>query len=133
MVRTGGKLAITSWGKNVFEPANQVFWKAIETERPDLYKHFTPWERISDPTSLKALLQAGKATQVEVEEEIGIHELAAPEDWWQMTLGGGCRGIIEQLYSATKERIRQTNLEFLRTEKINALDVDVLYAIAFKD
>ena len=66
MVRPGGKLAITSWGKNVFEPANQVFWKAIETERPDLYKHFTPWERISDPTSLKALLQAGKATQVEV-------------------------------------------------------------------
>ena len=48
-------------------------------------------------------------------------------------MGGGCRGIIEQLDSATKERIRQTNLEFLRTEKINALDVDVLYAIAFKD
>jgi ubiquinone/menaquinone biosynthesis C-methylase UbiE len=29
MVRPGGKLAITSWGKQVFEPANQIFWQAM--------------------------------------------------------------------------------------------------------
>ena len=132
MVRPGGKLAITSWGKNVFEPANQVFWKTIETERPDLSKKFTPWEQISDPTSLKALLEAGGATQVEVMEEIGIHELNCPEDWWTMMMGGGYRGTIEKLDSATKKRIRQINLEFLQSRGINSLDVDVLYAVCQK-
>jgi ubiquinone/menaquinone biosynthesis C-methylase UbiE len=132
MVRPGGKLAITSWGKNVFEPANQVFWEAIKIERPDLYYQFTPWERISDAASLQALLEDAQATQVEVVEERGFHELTSPEDWWTMVLGGGCRGTIEQLDSPTKERIRQTNLEFLRNEKINSLKVSVLYAIAKK-
>ena len=132
MLRPGGKLAITSWGKNVFEPVNQVFWQAIETERPDLYKQFTPWDRISELTSLQALLEAGGANQVEVVKETGIHELTCPEDWWTIVMGGGYRGTIEQLDSATKERVRQTNLEFLQTENINSLDVEVLYAIATK-
>lgn len=132
IVRPGGKLAITSWGRNVFEPANQMFWETIETERPDLSKKFTPWGKINDPTSLKALLEAGGATQVEVEEEIGTHKLDCPEDWWTMMMGGGYRGTIEKLDSATKKRIRQINLEFLRSQEISSLDVDVLYAVCQK-
>ncbi|NEU79878.1 class I SAM-dependent methyltransferase [Nostoc sp. UIC 10630] len=132
MVRPGGKLAITSWGKKVFEPANQIFWDAIKAERPDLYKNFTPWDRIADPASLQALLEAGGATQVEVFTEVGTHELACPEDWWTMVLGGGLRGTIDQLDPITKERIRKANIEFLRSNQINSLFVDVLYAIGQK-
>jgi ubiquinone/menaquinone biosynthesis C-methylase UbiE len=132
MVRPGGKLAITSWGEQVFEPANQNFWEAIATERPDLHKKFTPWDRIKDPASLQSLLQAGGATQVEVFTEIGIHELSAPEDWWTMVLGGGFRGTIDQLDLAAKERVRQANLQFPRTNEVHALNVNVLYAVAQK-
>lgn len=132
MLRPGGKLAITTWGKKVFEPANQVFWCSIEAERPDLVKQFTPWDRISDAASLQALLEAGGARQVEVFTEIGTHELASPEDWWIMLLGGGCRGTIDQLDSAARERVRQANLHFLRTNEVHSLEVDVLYAMAQK-
>jgi ubiquinone/menaquinone biosynthesis C-methylase UbiE len=132
MLSPGGKLAITSWGKKVFEPANQIFWSAIEAERPDLYKKFTPWDRISDPDGLKALLSDGGATQVEVFAEAVTHELAAPEDWWTMVLGAGLRGTIDQLDSAARERVRQANLQFLRTNEVHALEVNVLYAVAHK-
>ncbi|HLO50466.1 MAG TPA: class I SAM-dependent methyltransferase [Kamptonema sp.] len=132
MVRPGGKLAITSWGKKVFEPATQIFWEAIETERPDLVKKFTPWDRISDRASLKALLEAGGATQVEVFAEATTHELTSPEDWWTIILGGGFRGTIEQLNPAGRERVRQANLQFLRANEVHLLEVDVLYAIAQK-
>lgn len=132
MVRPGGKLAITSWGEKVFEPANQIFWDAIAAERPDLVKKFTPWERIGEPASLQGLLEAGNATQVEVFAEVGTHELASPEDWWTMVLGGGLRGTIDQLDSAARERVRQANLHILRTNEIHSLQVDVLYAIAQK-
>ena len=132
MLCPGGKLAITSWGERVFEPANRIFWNAIESERPDLYKQFTPWDRISDPASLQALLESAGAKQVEVFAEADSHELAAPEDWWTMIMGGGLRGTIDQLDLATKEHIRSVNLEFLRTNEIHSLDSDVLYAIAQK-
>ncbi|NJK73491.1 MAG: class I SAM-dependent methyltransferase [Microcoleus sp. SU_5_6] len=132
MVRPGGKLAITSWGKQVFEPANRVFWDAIEVDRPDLCKKYTPWDRISDPASLQALLVAGGATNVEVFAEAGTHELAAAEDWWTMVLGGGLRGTSDQLDPAARERVRQANLNFLRTNEVHSLEVNVLYATAHK-
>src|SRR6476660_383309 len=45
-VRPGGKLAITTWGPNFFEPVTTSFWNAIREVRHDLYKGFNPWDRI---------------------------------------------------------------------------------------
>jgi ubiquinone/menaquinone biosynthesis C-methylase UbiE len=132
MLRPGGKLAITSWGEKVFEPANRVFWESIEAVRPDLVKQFTPWDRISTPASLQALLESGGATQVQVFAEAASHPLTSPEDWWTIILGGGIRGTIDRLEPSTKKHIRAVNLEFLRTNQITALDADVLYAVAQK-
>jgi trans-aconitate methyltransferase len=132
MLRPGGKLAITSWGPRVFEPANQTFWNAVQAERPELYKQYTPWYRIGDPDSLKALLESGGATNVEVFAETDSHKLATPEDWWTMVMGGGIRGTVDQLDPAEKEQIRSINLDFLRSNHIQTLDSDVLYAIAHK-
>jgi ubiquinone/menaquinone biosynthesis C-methylase UbiE len=132
MVRPGGKLAITSWGEIVFEPANQAFWQIIRSERPELYKEFTPWDRIRNPASLQKLLAEAGATQIEVVARADMHELSTPEDWWKMIMGGGIRGTIEQLDLAAKERVRQANLQFLQDNAVHALDVTVLYAVAHK-
>jgi ubiquinone/menaquinone biosynthesis C-methylase UbiE len=132
LVRPGGQLAITSWGKQVFEPANQMFWQTIEAERPDLVKQFTPWDRISEPAGLQSLLETGGATSVEVFAEVGVHDLATPEDWWTIVLGGGLRGTIDQLDPNAQERVRAANLQFLRTNQVNSLAVNVLYAVARK-
>jgi ubiquinone/menaquinone biosynthesis C-methylase UbiE len=132
MLRPGGKLAITSWGHRVFEPANQIFWQTIEVERPELYKQFTPWYRIGDPAGLKALLESSGATQVDVIAETDRHPLATPEDWWTMALGGGLRGTIDQLDANAQAHLKATNLEFLHSHHIHELDSDVLYAIAQK-
>lgn len=132
LVRPGGKLAITSWGEIVFEPANQAFWQIIRSERPELYKEFTPWDRIRNPASLQKLLAEAGATQIEVVARADMHELSTPEDWWTMIMGGGIRGTIEQLDLAAKERVRQANLQFLQDNAVHALDVTVLYAVAHK-
>lgn len=132
MLRPGGKLAITSWGDPLFEPANQGFWNAIEAERPDLVKRTRPWDRINDAASLQLLLERSGATQVQVVAEAGRHALASPEDWWLMVLGGGFRETIDQLDLAAQERVRGANLQVLRDGAIQSLDVTVLYAIAEK-
>lgn len=63
LVRPGGKLAITTWGPRFFEPATTAFWNSVREIRPDLYKGFNPWDRISDPLSLRALLREGGVEQ----------------------------------------------------------------------
>ena len=42
-IRPGGKLAVTTWGRNLFEPANDAFWCSIKVVRPDRYKGFNPY------------------------------------------------------------------------------------------
>jgi len=52
LVRPGGQLAITTWGPRFFEPATTAFWNSIREVRPDLYKGFNPWDRISEADAI---------------------------------------------------------------------------------
>ena len=35
LVRRGGQLAVTTWGPNLFEPANTAFWRSIKNVRAE--------------------------------------------------------------------------------------------------
>ena len=48
LVRPGGKLAVTTWGPRIFEPAYSRWQAVIKRERPDLYSAFNPWDRITE-------------------------------------------------------------------------------------
>lgn len=131
-VRPGGRLAITTWGPRLFEPANAAFWDSVRAERPDLYKGFIPWDRVCDPASLSAVLREGGVSEAEIVAEPGEHPIASPEAWWSLVLGTGYRGTLEQLDPAARERVRAANLEFIRSERVRAVEANVAYAIATK-
>ena len=132
MVAPGGVLAITTWGPRFFEPANTAFWDAVAAVRPELYKGFNPWDRISDPGSLRAMLEEGGVRDAQVISEGGVHSLRAPEDWWAAVLGSGYRGTLEQLAPAEREQVRAANLAFIRANGVAAVEANVLYATAIK-
>jgi hypothetical protein len=104
---------------------------AIQSERPDLYKQYTPWYQIGEPDSLKALGSSCGATNIKVCAETDLHQLATPEDWWTMVMGCGNRGTIDRRDAATQMRVKSANLEFLKTNSIRVLESDVLYALAW--
>jgi ubiquinone/menaquinone biosynthesis C-methylase UbiE len=131
-VRRGGQLAITTWGPHFFEPASSCFWSSIQAVRPDLYKGFHPWDRISDPASLRGLLQAAGIDDALVVAEAGGHPIASPEAWWSAVLGSGYRGTIERLTAPERERVRAANLEFIRRSRIRSVEAHVVYARARK-
>ena len=132
-IRPGGQLAVTTWGRpNLFEPANSAFWQSIQDVRPDLYKGFNPWDRISDPVDLEKILNAGSVESPKIIAENRLHPINSPEDWWTIILGSGYRGTIEQLSPADRERVKETNLAFVRDERISAIETNVLYALATK-
>jgi ubiquinone/menaquinone biosynthesis C-methylase UbiE len=131
-VRPGGKLAVTTWGPNFCEPANDSFWSSIKNVRPDLYKGFNPWDRIDDPGSLRKILGKAEVASPKIIAENRLHPIKSAEDWWTIVLGSGYRGTIEQLTLAERERVKQANLAFIRDEKISAVETNVLYALATK-
>lgn len=127
MVRPGGRLAITTWGPDLFEPANGAFWEAIQAERPDLMKSFNPWERISTPDGLSSMLSEAGITGADIVAEQGSHPINSPEDWWFVAMGSGYRGTLAQLDSATLARVRERNLVALTD--CRAISTNVVYAI----
>lgn len=132
MVRPSGQLAITTWGPDLFEPGNSVFWNAVRAERPELYKSFNPWDRINTSDALRQLLREAGVEVCDTVAEPYQHPLNSPEDWWTIALGSGYRGTIEQLDAAARERVRKCNLRHIRDHSITSIQASVVYAIATK-
>jgi ubiquinone/menaquinone biosynthesis C-methylase UbiE len=131
-VRPGGRLAVTTWGPNLFEPGNQAFWCSVKDVRPDLYKSFNPWDRIDNPESLKRILNEAGVASPKIIAEDRLHSIKSAEDWWTIVLGSGYRGTVEQLTQAERELVKEANITFIRNEKISAIQTNVLYSVASK-
>jgi len=131
-VRPGGKLAVTSWGPRFFEPATTAFWSAVREVRPDLYKGFTPWDRICDPESLRALLRDGGIAHADAVAEPGTHPIADADAWWSAVLGSGYRGTYDQLDDAGRRHVRDANFRFIAESGVREVEANVVYAVASK-
>lgn len=132
VVRPGGVLAITTWGPRWFEPAVSAFWDAVRDVRPDLYKGFNHWDRITDPSSLLSLLQEAGVNNAHAVAEAGEHPIESPDAWWAAMLGSGTRGTIDQLSASDAERVRRTNLDYIKTSGVSSVEANVVYALARK-
>ena len=132
MVRPGGRLAITTWGPRLFEPANSAFWNAVRDVRPDLHKGFNPWDRISEPAAVRGIFSGTSPESLEVVAEAGSHALPSADDWWAIVLGTGYRGTIEQLDAAALSKVREETFAQVRSAGIASVEVNVVYAVATK-
>lgn len=134
MVKPGGRLAITTWGPDLFEPANSAFWNAIGNVRPDLQRSFNPWDRISKPSGLRDLFAEANIDihTDEILAESGIHALSSPDDWWSIAMGSGYRGTLAQLDAEMFERVRNANLSCLHREQVKSIKTNVVYSVATK-
>jgi hypothetical protein len=132
MVRPSGKLAITTWGPRIFEPAYSRWLIAVGKERPDLVTAFNPWDRITDVISVRKLLQDGGVIDVEVISEEGVQPLRSADDWWTIALGSGLRWTIEQMGPETAARVKADNVGWLTENKIDRVETNAIYAIGTK-
>jgi ubiquinone/menaquinone biosynthesis C-methylase UbiE len=132
MVRPGGKLAVTTWGPRIFEPAYSRWLAAIKRERPDLHSAFNPWDRITDVGAVRRLLRDGGVTEADIVAEDGLQPLRSAEDWWIIALGSGLRWTIEQMGPEAAARVRADNVQWLRENAISGIETNAIYAIANK-
>ena len=131
-LKPGGRLAVTTWGPRLFEPASSLFWQAVCAERPDLYKGFNPWDRIAQPAALERLLEEAGIPAPRAEAEASVHPLAESEDWWTIVLGSGYRGTLEELDAEARSRVRERTLRALSASGAPNVETNVIYATAAK-
>jgi hypothetical protein len=132
VLRQGGKLAITTWGPRLFEPVNTAFWDSVRNFRPDLYKGFNPWDRISEVEDLRSLLAAAGFDGLEIVAESGSQPVSSASDWWAMIMGSGYRGTIEQLTPEARGQVQQQNADFIQRTGLRSVECNVVYATAIK-
>jgi len=132
MVRPGGKLAVTTWGPRIFEPAYSRWLAAVQRERPDLHSAFNPWDRITDVEAVKRLLLDGGVTNAKVTAEDGVQPLRSAEDWWTVALGSGLRWTIEQMGPQAAARVKEDNVSWLSENNVNRIETNAIYAIGEK-
>jgi hypothetical protein len=116
----------------VLEPAASVFWSAVKELRPDLYLGFDPWDRITEPEPLRALLADAGIPEPDVVAEAGRQDLRSPEDWWTIVVGSGFRSIVDRMGPETAGHVRETNLAQIRSQGITSVETNVIYAVARK-
>lgn len=131
-VRPGGRLAVTVWGRDAFQPAEGIFWDAVRAERPDLYMEFNPWDRIADPEPLRGLFEESGIPGAVTEAEQGFHPTPEPEDWWTVVMGSGYRGTVDALDPAARERVRARTLRNFAATGARRIEANVVYAVARK-
>jgi len=133
LLEPGGRLAITTWGERLFEPASSGIWlPQLRRERPDLVDAFEPWDRIKTPEDLRAVLEGAGVEGGDILASDCQVLLRSPEDWWTMLIGLGDRWVVDQLDPAARERVRRANLAWIRDHDVRGIEVNVLYATAMK-
>ena len=133
VVKPGGKLSVTTWGENFFEPVYGYWKEVIKVVRPKLFTAFNPWDRISRPESLRALMEDGGTQNIEVVSEDGKQILGSSEDWWTIALGSGLRWTIDRLAQDEVERVRESNLRWIEENNVTAVETNVIYAVSEKE
>jgi ubiquinone/menaquinone biosynthesis C-methylase UbiE len=132
LVRPGGKVAITTWGPNAFEPALSAWWRAVEQYCPGIDRVPLPRDRLAEIAALRTLLSDAGISEAEVAAEEGRQALRTAEDWWTIVLGTGARGVIDRLPSEQVARVRAANLAWLDEDGVDSVETNVHYAVATK-
>jgi ubiquinone/menaquinone biosynthesis C-methylase UbiE len=133
LVRPGGTLAITTWGRAWCEPASGVFWESVRALEPRLFRAFNPWDEITTAPALTDLLAAGGITGATVAATAGqYHELERADDFWDVVLGSGYRATVDALGDAQRELLREQVVGELGTRNVTRVRNDVVFASAVK-
>ena len=131
VVRPGGLLAVTTWGRRAFEPGHSVFWDAVGRERPDLGGQTPPWQRLVQPAVLLRLHADAGTAAPDVVVESFDHPIE-PEDFWTIVLGSGYRASIDLMGPEPAGRVREEVMTRLRADAVRVLSFEVLYSCARK-
>jgi len=135
MVAPGGRLGVTSWGPDLFEPAGSIWGDAVNAERSQdqIPTGRSPRAQWESPEQARGLFAAaGIDTPIVSEYVAGTHPIRRGDDWWTIVLGTGMRGVVDALAPDAHERVRVATTAAIDDAGVRELVTDVIYTVATK-
>lgn len=132
-VKTGGKVAATSFYENAFQPLAELLFARLESygvTRPQL-----SWKRISTEEKLSALFEKAGLNDITVQRKSAGYHLRDADEWWDLVWNAGFRGAVGQLAPQQLEKFKKEHLAEIQgaaTSEGIWLNIEVLYAIGIK-
>lgn len=132
-VKTGGKLAVTSFYDNAFLSLAELFFGRLALygiERPPL-----SWKRVATKEKMTALFESAGFSDITVQRKNIGYYLRSADEWWDLVWYAGFRGLVNQLSPPQLEKFKAEHLaeiQNLATDEGIWLDVEVLYGIGVK-
>lgn len=109
-----------------------MFWEAVAAVRPDLSRAYNPWESLTAPDVVRALLVDAGATGIQVEAVSGIHPLCSGDDFWRIVLGSGYRATYDAMAANEQRSVHTRTLDSLTRSGVTEVETNVVYATATK-
>jgi ubiquinone/menaquinone biosynthesis C-methylase UbiE len=133
MVKPGGRIMITSFVENYFQPLRDRLFGALSA-----YGVQNPpqaWKGVASETGCRQLFETAGLTNIRVEQKNVGYYLESADEWWDIVWNAGFRRLVAQLSTQDRERFKNEHLEevgTLKTDKGIWLDVGVLYTVGTK-
>lgn len=131
-VRLGGKVAVSTFMVDAFEPMTSAFRRRYESFGKESRE--ASWKRIASETALRDLFAVAGMDEVEIYPEPMSYPITA-QDWWNIVWNAGYRGYLQQL---TDEELNEfqaqhmAEIEQLCASGNDQLNVGVLIAVGVK-
>jgi ubiquinone/menaquinone biosynthesis C-methylase UbiE len=132
MLKPGGKVVVTVWQEDSFEPLKSLWRDEVLKFIDDPFPKERPWERIYKIQGFEALFRDAGIKEFEIIKEDHKLPLNKPEDWAVMTRGSGYRGVLDQLEAEQQERFLNNVIAQIADQKIDIYNGGVLYGVAVK-
>ncbi len=133
-VRPGGRIIISCFYEDAFQPLIEIFSKRLErygVERPSLR-----WKLIATEPKCRALFRDAGLEEIKVEGKGLGYYLKDASEWWDVIWNAGFRSQISQLSTEDLlKKFREEHLqeiEALRTNEGIWLNVSVLYTVGIR-
>jgi len=133
MVKPGGRIAITTFQDDYFQPLRDRFFGQLSrfsAEDPP-----QAWKRVATEAGCRQFFASAGLQHVRVELKNVGYYLAGADEWWDIVWNAGFRRFVARLSAADQERFKREHLEeiaMLGTDKGIWLDVNVLFTIGTK-
>ncbi len=108
-IKSGGKIAISTFAEGAFEPMSQLF-----TQRVEAMGYAVPtlsWKQMTTDAQLFELFSSAGIAEVSIHREpLGFHMKSA-NDWWDVVWNAGYRGLLLAMTEAELAEFKQQHLQ----------------------
>jgi SAM-dependent methyltransferase len=130
LVRPGtGRLVVSVFGEDFYEPLRTVFVDAVASLAPDV-DVVEPWRRTEHETTVRVLFEGTDVNELRILTDEDRVPLPDPSDCWRLVMGSALRHTVKRLGDDAAAKVRARCEAQMAAHRVTHLTTTTRYAVA---